>query len=324
MLQLIRYQEEMHKIWDRFLDSAVNAHFFFCRKYFLHQKQKFNDHSIIVFEGENPVALLPGVEISPTPESKEWHSHAGLSFGGLVQAPHIGMSAVLEIFSLLKMYLSNQHFTKVIYRAMPHIYYTVPSLEDRYALFTQGARLLYTQPYSVLPPGTYGGLSKRQKTRIRSIMRANDLTFSTITSSSDLERFYIGLKDNLKTKYGVSPVHSLKELKQLSEFFPENIVFYCLRDRVNILSGVVLFINKTTVHTQYLFNTPEGQEIDGLMILLDKLIATHNSVKHFSFGISTEQNGLVLNEGLIRFKEKFSAHAICQDCYEWPIRETFR
>ena len=41
--------------------------------------------------------------------------------------------------------------------------------------------------------------------------------------------------------------------------------------------------------------------------------------KYFDFGISTEKNGLYLNEGLIDFKERFGARAVVHDFYEWEI-----
>jgi hypothetical protein len=41
--------------------------------------------------------------------------------------------------------------------------------------------------------------------------------------------------------------------------------------------------------------------------------------KYFSFGISTEEQGQYLNEGLIRNKESYGARAVVHDFYELPL-----
>ena len=42
---------------------------------------------------------------------------------------------------------------------------------------------------------------------------------------------------------------------------------------------------------------------------------------YFDFGISTEDGGRVLNEGLIYQKEGFGGRAVCYDTYEWDIKQ---
>ena len=41
--------------------------------------------------------------------------------------------------------------------------------------------------------------------------------------------------------------------------------------------------------------------------------------RYFSFGISTEQAGQYLNEGLIAQKEGFGARTVVHDFYEWNL-----
>ena len=53
---------------------------------------------------------------------------------------------------------------------------------------------------------------------------------------------------------------------------------------------------------------------------LDHLISylindRYNDKKYFSFGISTEDGGKILNNGLISFKESFGARGITNDFY---------
>jgi hypothetical protein len=66
-----------------------------------------------------------------------------------------------------------------------------------------------------------------------------------------------------------------------------------------------------------MFNSGEGTTCGALDIILNHLITQHyQSKRYFSFGISTEQDGLYLNEGLVFQKELFSARTIVQDVYE--------
>jgi len=51
-------------------------------------------------------------------------------------------------------------------------------------------------------------------------------------------------------------------------------------------------------------------------LLFDNLINQYSEKKYFDFGISTENNGFYLNEGLIDFKERFGARSTVYDSYE--------
>ena len=93
---------------------------------------------------------------------------------------------------------------------------------------------------------------------------------------------------------------------------------FCLDGRM--LGGVVVYLNRRTVHTQYISASPEGKDIGALDMLFDELV---NSVfadyEYFDFGRSTEDGGRYLNENLIFQKEGFGGRGVCYDTYEWEI-----
>ena len=107
----------------------------------------------------------------------------------------------------------------------------------------------------------------------------------------------------------------------LANNFPENIkLFVAYKEENNILSGVIIYEYRDIVHTQYMFNAEEGMICGALDIILYYLIHEHyNHKKYFSFGISTDQDGLYLNQGLANYKELFFARTIVQDFYELPL-----
>ena len=128
---------------------------------------------------------------------------------------------------------------------------------------------------------------------------------------------YIGLLDKILIKYhGTHPVHSEEELRMLAEKFPNNIKLYTAEKNGQIEAGTVIFLQAGVVHTQYLANSDEGKKTGALDCLLDWLITdVYKDKIWFDFGISCEQDGRYLNEGLAAQKEGFGARAVVHDFY---------
>ena len=78
-----------------------------------------------------------------------------------------------------------------------------------------------------------------------------------------------------------------------------------------MISALVIFDCVQTVHVQYIASAPAGREVGGVDIIVDHLL---NEVFHecewFDFGISTVDQGRVLNAGLSRQKEMFGARTV--------------
>ena len=81
-LRVQRYQPADKARWDAFVGDAKNSTFLFRRDYMDYHQERFVDHSLMILEGAEIVALLPanidrhGVLVS----------HQGLTYGGLVIA----------------------------------------------------------------------------------------------------------------------------------------------------------------------------------------------------------------------------------------------
>ena len=74
------------------------------------------------------------------------------------------------------------------------------------------------------------------------------------------------------------------------------------------------------LHTQYIASSDEGKEIGATDIIFEYLIGKYYAdKKYFDFGISTENNGLYLNVGLVSNKESFGARTTVYDFYELDI-----
>ena len=71
----------------------------------------------------------------------------------------------------------------------------------------------------------------------------------------------------------------------------------------------MLFCSPQTVHAQYIASSPTGFELSALDVVVEHCVerAGERGARFFDFGISTEQGGRQLNEGLYRFKNEFGA-----------------
>ena len=103
----------------------------------------------------------------------------------------------------------------------------------------------------------------------------------------------------------------------LGSAFPDRMQLHLAKLDGELLAGTLLFDFGKVTHTQYMAVSERGKDLGALDVLIDQCISSANSRStYFSFGISTEQNGKYLNEGLLGQKESFGARSIVLDTYE--------
>lgn len=75
-------------------------------------------------------------------------------------------------------------------------------------------------------------------------------------------------------------------------------------------AGTVIYETPCVAHTQYIGCSQEGRESGALDFLLAQLVEqVYHDKPFFNFGISNENDGHFLNQGLIEFKEGFGGDA---------------
>jgi lipid II:glycine glycyltransferase (peptidoglycan interpeptide bridge formation enzyme) len=116
-------------------------------------------------------------------------------------------------------------------------------------------------------------------------------------------------------------VHSLEEICLLAERFPANIRLVTGRVDGKIEAGVVLFMTEKTHHAQYIASSPIGHKVCALDAIFDYCIAMArvSGVRYFDFGISNEEQGQVLNEGLYQFKIEFGGGGTIHEFYQLEL-----
>ena len=124
--------------------------------------------------------------------------------------------------------------------------------------------------------------------------------------------------ENLERKHGQKPVHTIEDIKLLANLFPKEICCVCglLNGKVEV--GTLLFMTSTSYHAQYIASSETGYIVSGLDAVFEYCIkqAHENNKRWFDFGISTENAGLLLNNGLYQFKSEFGGGGFVQEFYE--------
>ncbi|WP_304198661.1 GNAT family N-acetyltransferase [Flavobacterium alvei] len=304
-----QYQKSDFENWNAFIGQAKNATFLFHRDFMEYHNDRFEDYSLIVLDGEKWVAVLPANIVG-----NQVFSHQGLTYGGLVYTEKLKLASVIEIFKAVLSFLNDNKIVKLQLKLIPSIYNQKPADELNYALFLTEAQLIRRDTLAVIDFSQQNSLSKLRK---RSIQKGISNDFA-IKEVNDFEKFWDEiLIPNLEQKHQAKPVHSLEEITKLKVFFPKNIRQFNVYEGGTIIAGTTIFETSTVAHCQYISGREDKNELGGLDVLFQHLIS--DIFKHkrfFDFGISNENQGRKLNNGLSYWKESFGASTIVQDFYE--------
>ncbi|POY41107.1 GNAT family N-acetyltransferase [Flavobacterium alvei] len=304
-----QYQKNDFENWNAFIGQAKNATFLFHRDFMEYHNDRFEDYSLIVLDGEKWVAVLPANVVG-----NSVFSHQGLTYGGLVYTEKLKLASVIEIFKSVLLFLNENKIVKLHLKLIPSIYNQKPAEELNYALFLTEAQLIRRDTLAVIDFSQQNSWSKLRK---RSIQKGISNDFS-IKEVNDFEKFWDEiLIPNLEQKHQAKPVHSLEEITKLKVLFPKNIRQFNVYEGGTIIAGTTIFETSTVAHCQYISGREDKNELGGLDVLFQHLIS--DIFKHkrfFDFGISNENQGRKLNNGLSYWKESFGASTIVQDFYE--------
>ncbi len=318
-MEVLRYTPERKAEWNAFVEKSKNGTFLFDRNFMDYHADRFEDCSVMVEHKGKVIALMPA---NINRERKQVVSHGGLTYGGLIMDWRIGASQVLEVLRNILTYYHNELGAEtLIYKSIPHIYSKFPAEEDLYALFRCGAQLISRGVSSTIPLNERVAFTESRKSNLRKAERAK----LSVRESDDVEEFWSILNNTLLDCHNATPVHSADEIRMLMQRFPERIrLFATYSTEGNMMAGALVFDTGKVVHTQYLASSYEGKKVGALDILLHQLINdTFADRTYFDFGISTENGGQTLNEGLIFQKEGFGGRAVCYDTYIVKVLNIF-
>ncbi len=316
-MQIETYSDDQAEWWDTFCETAPMATFLHTRRYLSYHGERLADCSLTIREGDTWLGLLPAAA-SPT-VSDMIVSHPGVTFGGLVHGGKLHGTRMLEALELALKHFARLGFRKLLYKCVPSIYHQVPSQDDRYALFRLGAIRVRCDLSATIDLNGPIVPSRRRQRSLKKALETGAVV--TTADSAQISSLWSVLNDNLERKHNAAPVHSEAEIRLLAGRFPERIRFVVALLAGNVEAGVVLYIDKGVHHAQYIAASEAAYQHSLLDAVFDHCIAgaMRERARFFDFGISNEDQGRILNEGLYRFKTEFGGGGVVHEFYELPL-----
>lgn len=307
--QVRLYLESDFASWNTFVSKAKNATFLFHRNFMEYHKDRFEDFSLLIFDGEKLAAVLPANKVGTT-----IYSHQGLTYGGFVLGKKAKLGDVIDMVKSTLAFLHQQKITTLNLKPIPTIYCHSFSEEIDYCLFLLQAKNYRKDALSVLDLSNGFTLPRDRRKCIRRGIAANLI----IKEETNFESFWNQiLIPNLEKKHQAKPVHSVSEITKLHQHFPENIRHFNVYHNNEIVAGTTVFITDKVAHPQYISGNERKNELGSLDYLYGHLITeVFNDKNYFDFGPSHEENGKKINDGILFWKESFGAKTTVQGYYE--------
>jgi hypothetical protein len=308
-----KYQESDFANWNAFIGQSKNATFLFYRDFMEYHKDRFEDFSLMIFENEKLLAVLPANK-----EGKIVHSHQGLTYGGLLYSDKINGEKVAEIIDALLFFLHENLIKTFYFKPIPFFYPSVGNDEADFFLFQKGAFLEkkemnlainLTQPLRI------------SKSKLKHFRKIEQLGLE-LREENQLKSFWeLVLEPRLLQKYNAKPVHTLLEITKLKEKFPQNIKQFSLYYEDEIIAGITLFETETVVKSQYGATTKKGEELRALDFLFINLIQKYKDEGKlfFDMGIVNDDNENGYHAGLLKQKEELGCSVYSQDFYKMNL-----
>lgn len=309
MLAVRPYAPADAAVWNGVVESSRNGVLLHRRDYMDYHADRFVDQSLLVERDGEPVAVFPANR-----QGGAVVSHGGLTYAGLIATRALRAESTLAVFERIGEHYRAQGVERVVYKAVPHVFHAYPCEEDLYALHRLGARLKRRDLSSVIALHEPFRFTEERRRAVDKAKRAGLRT----GIGDDLASFHALLTEVLRRHHAV-PTHSVAELDLLRSRFPGRITLHQASREGALLAGVIVYDFGRVVHTQYMAASEEGRRLNALNLLLAELLDRYADRHYFSFGISTEREGQVLNGGLVAQKEYFGARAIAHDFYEWVL-----
>ena len=279
-----------------------------------YHRDRFEDHSLMIFKNEALVALLPTHLLN-----KSLVSHNGLTYGGLIVDNNFDQSDIKLLFDSVFSYCKLNGFKQLILKTMPNFYQNKSQekiegyLKQICEAKLDKKRVLaidYSQPLTI------------HKTKLKHF-RKHQATDFIIKKENTFKLFWNKvLIPLLKEKHNTKPVHSLGEIELLNSQFPKEIVQYNVYCQDKILAGITIFDKGNIVKSQYGAATKLGKKTRALEYLFLNLIFKFKQEEKTFFSMGTVIDKSFpegYNTGLYKQKKELGCSDYTQNCYNLPI-----
>ena len=249
-------------------------------------------------------------------------SHPGASVGSFVVPESLSIADSIALADCLVTYAKGCEFDRIRITLPPTLYQRRLSNYMDFAFFKQNFHYVKRDITSILflEESLETTVEKFRSSHRRAIRKANEKGV-LVHQSNDFDSFYRILEKNLNIRHGVTPTHSLEELKHIHELFPDKINLFAAYINDTMVAGVVNFmVNNHVVLAFYISHDENYAEYRAVNLLFYSIFdwAVQSHFKIYDFGTFTVDEEP--NMGLGRFKENFGASGIFRDTIELTIK----
>lgn len=304
------YRADSVHIWDELVASSAAPALIHRRAFMEYHQDRFTDASLLIFNNEAPWGVFPASILGQTVTS-----HGGLTFGGLVCPPNARARDVIRAVWSVVHHFREQGLITMIWKPIPRDYRIDANEADLYALAACGATLEgRALSAALLPASRLPG----KKIRAAAQSRRSGVSVFPVRRCDAIMSM---VACNLRSKYGLDPVHSAAELNALWSSIGGDITFAEAQLDGRAVAGAVVFHSRAVDHIQYLAATPEGRKLRAQDLLISEMSEQARVNKRaLDFGISTNHDGSQLNEPLQSFKEEFGTTSIVYETYRLELQ----
>ena len=321
MFTLHQYINQNESRWDQFVSSGNNGTLFHLRKFLnYHHKDRFQDHSILIEKKQKLFSVLPAAELI-VDGKRILVSHPGSTVGSFVVPENLSIADAMSMSEALVTYVKENNFSGIRITLPPTLYQRRLSNYMDFSFFKQGFTYSKRDVTSILflEDSLDKNLAKFKSSHLRAVRNAQEKGVN-VRQSNDFDSFYHILEQNLKIRHGVSPTHTLAELKNIHALFPDRINLFAAFVKDVMVAGVVNFVvNDHVVLAFYISHDEAYQEFRAVNLLFYSIFdwAIQQGFKIYDFGTFTVNEEP--NMGLGRFKENFGASGIFRDTIELKL-----
>lgn len=306
--------------FDAFVSASRNGTIFHTRRFLsYHSESRFQDHSLLFFDGETIVGVLPaalkdGILVC----------HPGASYGGLILRTDTSVTDTGAMLTVLLQYAKEKNFSGISMLRLPPSSLQKQYSEDQlYWLFQQGYTLTRVEMDGAIDLAdleentVLGSFTGKCRNMVRQAERAD----IQVRLSDDFATYWPILEGVLHGRHGTKPTHTLAEIQSLHDLFPEGFRLLAAYQGTVMVGGIVLVtLHQKALYTLYMAQEYRVQKDHPMHMLLTEAIRLgireQRNVLHL--GVSTEDGGKTVNEGLFFFKESFGCRPVRRE--SWEIR----
>jgi hypothetical protein len=308
MIDVRLYSGADKDLWNSFVAKAKNATFLFDRGFMDYHSDRFEDHSLMIFKDQKLIAVLPAHK-----SGQDLVSHNGLTYGGFVWSRKIKFLDAFEAFKAVLSYADCNDFAALEIKEIPRIYHQLPSDESDYFMNLCGAQCIKKEVLLVIDYRDRLSFEKNRREGMNKALR-HDLE---VRVDGNFKEFWDTiLMPQLHEKHQATPVHTLAEIELLAQRFPDNIKQVSVYHNNKLVAGTTVFLTPTTVHPQYVMGNEQKNTLGSLDLAYDYIMEHFEEDRRFfNFNSSSEEQGKLLNRGLLFWKETCGARCITATQY---------